>query len=234
MEAEKKIRIACEGAATVPVDELLDFQGDLKTLSEERYQELRHEILTEGFSFTPHVWRSPEGLKYLIDGHQRKKTVTRMRDKEGYEVPELPVAWVLAPSYQDAKRKVLSAVAQYGQVQKKGLADFMADAGLDFETVSRFPIPEIDMAEFKVEFVDPPAPASPVVDRDESKTQVAFEAYKNASIKQVVLYFALEEYATVLKGMDELAKRWNCEDYSQVVWRLLRDKLNDGSGTPQA
>ncbi len=83
MKSEKIIQMTCRGNAWLKPDELEQFQGNLKTLSEQNYQKLKTAIADPkiGFSFPIFVWRS-KNRNYIIDGHQRLITIRRML-KEG-------------------------------------------------------------------------------------------------------------------------------------------------------
>lgn len=141
---EKAIRIACEGAATLALDSLEPFQGDLKTLDDADAARLRHEILTDGFTAPIHIWPNLRH-KWIIDGHQRLAVLYTLRD-EGYEIPELPVAWIEAESFTQAKRLVLAHTSQYGRVILDGLTEIMGLAEIEFEDLSEsFRFPEIDL-----------------------------------------------------------------------------------------
>lgn len=146
--------MVCNTGFTMPINDLNDFQGDLKTLSEEAYDKLSREIIETGFGFAPHIWLNETDNKYyLIDGHQRIKTLKRLRDN-GYVVPEVPVVKVSASTIEDAKKKVLQAISQYGKLTYDGLAQFSIDSGITFEDLSyRFDLPEIDLKKFFIDFV---------------------------------------------------------------------------------
>ncbi len=145
---DKVIRISCEGAATIDVDKLVNFQGDLKILSEESYQRLRLSILELGFSFPVHAWKN-KGKVFIMDAHQRVLVVKRMRDEEGYKVPPLPVSWVEASSQAEAARKLLAAASQYGEVAPDGLHAFMKKFNIGMESiVGSFQFPEINFEQF--------------------------------------------------------------------------------------
>jgi len=148
------INMVCNTGFAMPIDELNDFQGDLKTLSEEAFNSLSKEIVETGFGFAPHVWLNPADNKYyLIDGHQRIKTLKRLRE-DGYIVPQVPVVKVFAPTLEEAKKKVLQAISQYGKLTYDGLAKFSIDANLNFEDLSqRFDLPGIDLKKFFNDFV---------------------------------------------------------------------------------
>lgn len=161
---KKAIRLACKGVEYVDYLNLKEFQGNLKDLSKESYAKLRNEILERGFSFAPHVWKN-KGVYYLLDGHQRVRTVRAMVEKEGYGCPELPVVPVEAKDLKEAKMKLLAATSQYGAMTGEGLYEFMEDAGLKFDEVNEhFSFAEIDFDHFNEEFF-----TEPKLDEDNSK-----------------------------------------------------------------
>lgn len=153
---DKRVIISVSGAMAVPLDELIPFQGDLKDLSDENRRRLRGEILTTGFAFAPHVWKSPEdGKFYLLDGHQRCDVLRGLK-VDGYEVPPIPIAVVDAPTAKDAKRRILQASSSYGEITAQGLYDFMLVNDLTFEEVKvSFDLPSIDMDKFNSFFQKP-------------------------------------------------------------------------------
>lgn len=142
---------------TLEIDDLHEFQGELKELSKKDYKKLKTEILETKFNFAPHVWLNPQDKSfYLIDGHQRKRGLTAMRE-EGYRIPLIPCVVVEAETYQEAKRKVLQGTSQYGQMTSQGLYEFLETGGfkLDFAE-DRFRFPEINFGAFKAEFTETP------------------------------------------------------------------------------
>lgn len=157
---EKKIRIACQGAATINIDDLINFQGDLKILPESSYQRLRASILTLGFSFPVQAWKHGKKV-FILDAHQRIETLKRLRDEEGFEIPDLPVSWVEASSREEAARKLLAATSQYGEITHTGLFDFMKEYKIDLPTIeTQFQFPEINLKSFGEAFFTPPTEVS--------------------------------------------------------------------------
>lgn len=149
---DKKIKIACTGAATYDIAQLVPMQGGLKDLSEENYGKLKKEILELGFSEPISVWVDPEGQAKLLNGHQRTRTLMKMRD-DGFIIPPIPVSLVEAESHQQAMKKILSLTSQYGEITRDGLYKFMTDAQLGItEVMESFRFPEIKFDEFKIEF----------------------------------------------------------------------------------
>ena len=126
------IEVKCKGADTLPIDRILEFQNDLKTLSKDNEKKLRNSILKFGFIAPFFVWDN-QGEWKLLDGHQRLKTLLKMR-KEGYDIPLLPVDYIEAESEEDAKRKLLHITSQYGEFTVDGFENFTF--GLDgFEDI---------------------------------------------------------------------------------------------------
>ena len=132
LDSKKVIEIKCKGAGTLPIDRILEFQGELKTLSKDNEKKLRNSILRFGFIAPFFVW-DDKGEWRLLDGHQRLKTLLKMRE-EGYDIPLLPVDYIEADSEEDAKRKLLHITSQYGEFSPEGFENFTF--GLDgFEDI---------------------------------------------------------------------------------------------------
>jgi ParB-like chromosome segregation protein Spo0J len=144
----KEIRITCKGSKTLPYGSFENFQGELKHLTEENYKRLRKQILELGFSAPVFVWEH-DGINYILDGHQRIRTVSNMVTDEGYTCPPLPVAEVQAKSLKEAKKKVLAISSQYGTMSFDGLQQFIDEAGMEWEHVNAdFRFPEINIDHF--------------------------------------------------------------------------------------
>jgi DNA modification methylase len=150
--AKKVIRIDVSSTETIDYLNLTHFQGNLKDLSDENYEKLKKEIIERGFSFVIHVWKD-KGKNYILDGHQRVRTIKTMVEKEGWGCPELPVVEVKAKNIKEAKFKVLSGTSQYGEMTGQGLHEFIELAEIELNDVGdSFVFPEIDFDRFKLEF----------------------------------------------------------------------------------
>jgi hypothetical protein len=125
----EKIQINCKSADTLPIDRILEFQGELKKLSTANRDKLQASILNHGFIAPLFVW-DDQGDYRLLDGHQRIATLIHMRQK-GYDIPMLPVDYIQADREDDAKRKLLQITSQYGDFTTEGFQSFTE--GLDFE-----------------------------------------------------------------------------------------------------
>lgn len=137
-----EVRITCKTNETLPLDKLGEFQGDLKLFTDKSYSKLRNSILKHGFTAPFFIWKKGDD-NFLLDGHQRKKTLEIMRDSENYEIPtDYPVVYIDAETEREAKEKLLVITSQYGKMQKEGLVNFMEEFDFkleDIEDTVQFP-----------------------------------------------------------------------------------------------
>jgi hypothetical protein len=165
----KEIRITCKGAAMVPISDLKNLQGNLKTLHKKDYEKLKATIEQDGFSFPVFVWKDKKGKQHIVDGHQRVATVREML-KDGYALPkrQVPIAWIEADSKTDALKKVLLAASQYGKYTEESVYEFVNMASLDFpELKMKLDLPQLSMSKLSSGWfednVDPQANEVPSV-----------------------------------------------------------------------
>ncbi len=241
----KEIQIKCKGADLIEMDELLAFQGNLKSLSEEAYQSLKASILELGFSFPVSAWKNRNKI-LILDAHQRITALQRMRD-EGYIVPKLPVVWVEAENETQAAKKVLAATSQYGEIQVDGLYNFMERFKLDIEEVKEtFTFPEIDFESFKLTFyhnienvvgIESPEPQPITILRhnnplasslpeEEWKGMPEFTQDDKGPFRTVIIHFfdqvGIDEFATLIKQKitDKTRMCW----YPEIIIEKAADK----------
>lgn len=156
---QKQVRVAIGEKVNVEIEALEEFQGDLKDLTVENYEKAKKSIQDLGFSFTPHVWKCKNKL-YLIDGHQRVRTLKKMKE-EGFKIPKIPIVIVQASGLKEAKKKVLAGTAQYGEMTNEGLYQFMSENDIGFDEVDdTFRFPELDMEKFEESFFTDPKEVS--------------------------------------------------------------------------
>lgn len=173
---DKTIRITSEGAALVDWHLLTPFQGDLKSLTERNFGRLKRSLLEYGFSSPIHVWRCEEKLGekkvvklYTLDGHQRCRVLGKL-EEEGYEIPKVPVVYVEAKDYHEAKKILLTHASQYGAVEQQGLYELIHQADLSPEAIrDTIAFADFDMDKFHVAYFEKP-----------EKVDVSFTASKKA------------------------------------------------------
>lgn len=147
------LHIACTGADTLPYTALTEFQGELKSLSKDDFAAMKKQLTENGFSFPIAVWVSPDGTNCILDGHQRLRVIKELA-KEGWVIPELPVAWIEADNEQHAKEKLLAAAGAFGEVSNQGLYELVMSADLDIERIAQMTrFREIEWQDFKSEYL---------------------------------------------------------------------------------
>lgn len=199
-KSPKTIRIACEGAALIDINDLSDFQGTLKTLNGEAYNRLRMSILELGFSFPIHAWKTKDKT-YILDAHQRVATLKRMRDDDGYLIPPLPVVWIKAANKKEAAKKLLAATSQYGEVTYSGLDEFLKTFEIDVKKLdSTFQFPEINLDRFETTFY----PSE--LETEEKEVSFTVNTNQNKQ-KQFILEVSLPSEKELKKVHDDLTNK---------------------------
>ena len=147
-----EIKITCTGAGAEDYRELIDLQGNLKERTDGDIENVLKSITVHGFSFPFFAWKSPDGNKYVFDGHGRKIALAILEER-GYEIPLLPTSYIFADNIQEAKTKLLLLNARYGSLTEAAYNVFTSDMNtVDLEGVSiKFDIPQkikVDTADY--------------------------------------------------------------------------------------
>ena len=101
---------------TLSWEELKKYEfNTLKESKNRDVSKLKNSIINDGFSFPFYIW---EGHRYVIDGAGRDKALLEL-EKEGYEIPDLPIVEIEALNKQEAKKKVLLVSSSYGETTQK-------------------------------------------------------------------------------------------------------------------
>jgi DNA modification methylase len=135
------MRITCKTIDFLGIDELSDFQDDIKKRSSEDIENLIASIQKHGFSFPFYVWKNA-GVNFTIDGHGRMIALKRMRDALGETIPPLPVVYIEADSEGEAKEKLLQCNARYSLFIQSNLKEWMKNVDFD---ASKIKIPEVNL-----------------------------------------------------------------------------------------
>jgi len=125
------------------IEDLTEFQGDLKLLAPADAKKLRKQIEEQGFSAPFIIWENGD-KKYILDGHQRLRVLRKMR-KGGIEIPKIPCNFVNCKSEKEAKFFVLALTSQFGKMTINNLVEFAEVAEIQLmDVVDNFRFPEID------------------------------------------------------------------------------------------
>ena len=130
MKESKTIEIKCTTQDHLNLAEMTELQGTLKERTDIDYDKIKLSIIKYGFSFPMFIWRDKKDKKnYLCDGHGRFATLCKMQ-KDGYEIPDLPVVYIDCKDKNEAKQKLLRLNSQYGKMTRESVLEFV---GGEFE-----------------------------------------------------------------------------------------------------
>lgn len=122
------ITIKCDTKDTLELAELKELQGGLKSRTDIDFDKIKLSLVKYGFSFPFFVYK--EGKEnWILDGHGRFGTLCKMQ-KDGYEIPPLPVVYVDCKDKTEAKEKLLRLNSQYGKMSVESVLEFI---GGEFE-----------------------------------------------------------------------------------------------------
>ena len=142
------IKVKCDVKDTLELDELSDFQGNLKERGDADFEKIQKSIKKHGFSFPFFVWKKGK-TNFVLDGHGRLGALRRMA-AGGETIPPLPVVYVKCKDEAEAKEILLKLNSQYGKMTAESVKDFLGDLEIDFENLA-LPGGFLDL---KVEFDD--------------------------------------------------------------------------------
>ena len=213
----KTIQITVDAKEKIPHKQLIPFQDDLKTLGKEEYEKMRASFIKDGFSFVIHAWKN-KGKTYIIDGHQRVFTVAQMEKIEKFKIPSLPVAYIQAKTYKEAKLRVLAGASQYGKMHKDKLFSFMKENGISLEALSsQYHFPEIDIQAISDLFSNIKIDVLPEAEAVSSQMKSGSQG-----VKQVQLYFEVDDFQEFMTKATELAKFYKTENVTDTVIEAIR------------
>ena len=86
---------------TAPLDSFIELQEDFKKPDEDKLSKLQMLIITRGFKYSFKVWKDPDGKLWIIDAHQRRKALLRLRSY-GFRIPEIPYEEIQASNKREA------------------------------------------------------------------------------------------------------------------------------------
>lgn len=139
----KTIEIKCKAADLLPIDAILEFQGNLKKISKDNLRKLKTRIIEDGFIVPFFIWEDAGDYK-VLDGHQRLAALIALR-QEGYDIPLLPVAYIEAKDEAEARRRLLSITSQYGEFEQSVLDEWISTLDKDIAETLRLVDGEIDI-----------------------------------------------------------------------------------------
>ena len=119
------IKVLCDTQQTLLLNNIVQFQGDLKKRTPGDVQELATSLVQEGLIMPFVIWQNQDGNNMLLDGHGRLEALTLLSsfDKD-ILVQAFPVLYVKASTEEEARKCLLQITSAYGKITKKGAQNF--------------------------------------------------------------------------------------------------------------
>ncbi len=149
---------------TADVDEFLDLQEDFKIYDPELNKKLQNLILTRGFKYAFLTWVDPEGKKWIIDAHQRKRALQELR-KAGYKIPLIPYQPIQAKDKREAVEEIAALNSDFAIKNPDTL--LFEKYNITVEDLGGLFNLDFMRMELGTESVDPNAPSNPAVYQDD-------------------------------------------------------------------
>lgn len=132
------IKITCDTKDLLAPDKLTPLQGELKSLTEKKYEKLKASLLRHGFVFPEYVWKNGK-TNYVTDGHQRLRAIAMMK-QQGIELEggKVPIVYVQADNKKHALELILAAMSEYGSYDEDSVYEFVKTNELDWSEIKPF------------------------------------------------------------------------------------------------
>ena len=140
---KEQIRIACDVKDTLDYKLIKPLQGNYKKRTPEQIDKLCRVIIKRGIRF-PSFIAKIDGEIWAIDTHGRLLAYEKL-EKDGYQVPEIPVVYIEAKDKAEAKQILLECDSRYGKTNQQGFNDFISDLDTDF-------LRDIEIPDIKIDF----------------------------------------------------------------------------------
>ena len=128
-DAGNILKISCECNDTLKLEEMTEFQGNLKARSDDDVDKIVKSIKKYGFSFPFFVWKH-DGINHCLDGHGRLLALHKL-DELGYLIPPLPVVYIDCKDEQSARDLLLRLNSHYGTMTKESVLEFIGEFEID-------------------------------------------------------------------------------------------------------
>lgn len=135
-KVENVIKITCDTKDKLKLDELTEFQGELKYREQSDIDKCVNSIKKYGFAVPFFCWKH-DGINHILDGHNRMNALRKL-DNLGYLIPPLPVVYVDCEDEKSARDLLLRINSQYGKMSAESVLEFIGDFDID---VTNFELP---------------------------------------------------------------------------------------------
>lgn len=153
MNIDNQISILCGGESYIDIDDLFFFQGNLKSIDEGKFYDLKESLKKDGLPLGFHIWINSKNKNDIIDGHHRWLALKELR-KEGWFIPPVPCNKIRAKSRKEAAKIVLISNSKYAKMTDESLSNFMIDFELSLEDLNLLDFPDVNLKSLSMDIDD--------------------------------------------------------------------------------
>lgn len=197
------------------IERLKNWDENPREIDEHRFKQLVEDIKRFGDIRPLLVDARPDHEGEVIGGNMRLRAYRELGYTEVWVLPIEPKS--------DAERFEMALIdnAQYGKYVSEQLA----------ELAERYK-EDIDIKQMEINLGSPmsldflmaqygPSEEIHAIEKDQDRTDEKLDAYLNGSIRQIVTYFTVEEYESVLARIKKIMELEQLEDNTSVFLKLL-------------
>lgn len=196
------------------IAELTNWEDNPRTITKEDFERLKKQIVKLGM-YKPLLVNADN---IVLGGNMRLRALSELGAKE------VAVTVVDASTPEKMLEYALSDNDQVGITDDLKLAELVH-------------LNPIDTTLYKVQsnvlrpletIVNPPDPVTEGGgdDVDKSDLDESLDTYLNGNIKQIVLYYDNEQYGQIIDKLGSLGERFNIEDNTGIITKLIEDAYN--------
>lgn len=221
------------GKTTWPLTQLENWEKNPRTITEADTERLKKQLLNLG-QYKPLIIVVVGEQGIVLGGNMRLKAMRELVEEGHKQFENIWVAPVEAP---DDKRKLEYALSdndRAGQYQEDELVEIMRGVGDDFpldeyhiDTAYHIGLDTLgdryDMADVRARPMAPGGADDDLGPVDTSKVKDAKVKFDNATIKQIVLYFANKEYAWALDFLKRVQEITGTENNTDAFIAIAKE-----------
>lgn len=213
-----------------PIEKVVGWSKNPRKINTERFEVLKQRLRDKG-QFKPLLAVIENGKAIILGGNMRLKAMRELL-AEGYDIfAEVWLSVVEAPTDETKLEFALIDNESSGETDDDKLYSLLTSMDFDYssyEIATGYPV-ALDTFVERYEMADIRATGEAMItesgEREVIDQNVVAEnkvKYDNATIKQVVLYYGLTEYETIVPMLEKLAEALELQNNTEVISHLIR------------
>lgn len=124
------IEIKCTGADMLPIDDIKNFQGNLKKRTDKDLLKLIKNMFMNGFIDAFSIWND-DGTYRILNGHGREDALSKIKAAGVPILEAFPVSYVHPQDEAEARKFLLSIDSSYGHYNQATLDEWVSEINND-------------------------------------------------------------------------------------------------------